>query len=114
MRKQLLSRRTIVTVVIAAVVAVGSVAGTSLAQGDGSRPATTVAAAPGGIPAGVHDVLAGLVADGTITQAQADAVQAQANAGSIDPKQLVDGGVLSAAQMRTVAAGIDQLKRSAG
>jgi hypothetical protein len=117
MRNELLSRRTLVTAAIAFAVAAGSVAGTSLAQGDGSPSVgstVATAAAPGGILAGVHDALARLVADGTITQSQADAVQEQANAGSINPKQLVDGSVLSDAQMRTVAASIDQLKRANG
>lgn len=115
MRKRLLSRRAITTAAITAAVAVGSVAGTSLAQGDGAQPAATnAAAAPGGVLAGVHDVLAALVSDRTITQSQADAVQAQANAGSIDPKQLVDAGVLSDTQMRIVATSIDQVKRSFG
>lgn len=116
MRKPLLSRRALVTAAIAAAVAVGSVAGTSLAQGDGSHQAasTTATAASGGILVGVHDALARLVSSGTITQSQADTVQEQANTGSIDPKQLVDAGVLSDAQMRTVAASIDQVKRSDG
>jgi hypothetical protein len=60
----------------------------------------------------VHEILDSLVANGKINQQQADAIQAQANAGSIDPKQLVQNGILSDAQMRSVAGRIDQLKQS--
>jgi hypothetical protein len=116
--RRILNRHVLVNAAIAAAVSAGSVAGVSLAQGNGA-PATppavstpSVTAPPGGILAGVHDVLAQLVAAGTIDQSQADAVQAQANAGSIDPKQLVDSGALSDAQMHAVAAQIDALKRS--
>jgi hypothetical protein len=113
-----LSRRTLATVAIAIAAAVGSVAGVSFAQGNGKptlTPANTQAqapAAPGSILAGVHQILSDLVAAGTITQQQANAVQAQADAGSIDPKQLVQSGVLSNAQMQTIGNRIDQLKRS--
>ena len=119
MLRRILNRQTLATTTIAITAAVGSVAGVSLAQGNGgTSPTTTVAtqpaphAQPGGILAGVHQILASLVANGTINQQQADAIQAQANAGSIDPKQLVQDGVVSDAQMRAVAAQIDQLKRS--
>ena len=119
MLRRILNRQTLATTTIAITAAVGSVAGVSLAQGNGgTSPTTTVATQPapdaqrGGILAGVHQILASLVANGTINQQQADAIQAQANAGSIDPKQLVQDGVVSDAQMRSVAARIDQLKES--
>jgi hypothetical protein len=119
MLRRILNRQTLTTTTIAITAAVGSVAGVSLAQGNSrTSPTTTVAtqpaphAQPGGILAGVHQILTSLVANGTINQQQADAIQAQANAGSIDPKQLVQNGVLSDAQMRAVAAQIDQLKQS--
>ena len=119
MLRRILNRQTLATTTIAITAAIGSIAGVSLAQGNGGNsPATTVAtqpaphAQPGGILAGVHEILDSLVTNGTINQQQADAIQAQANAGSIDPKQLVQDGVVSDAQMRAVAAQIDQLKRS--
>ena len=119
MLRRILNRQTLATTTIAITAAVGSVAGVSLAQGNGgTSPTTTVATQPapdaqrGGILAGVHQILASLVANGTINQQQADAIQTQANAGSIDPKQLVQNGVVSDAQMRSVAARIDQLKES--
>jgi hypothetical protein len=115
---RILSRRTLANVALAAAVSAGSVAGVGLAQGGGA-PATVstpspAAVLPGGILAGVHDVLAGLVASGTITQLQADAVQGQVDAGSIDPKQLVESGALSDAQMHAVADVIDQVKKASG
>jgi hypothetical protein len=109
-------RRVVAGTALAVAVAAGSIAGTSLAQGN-TTPAvrsTPAAATHGGILAGVHDALAHLVTDGTITQAGADAVQQQANAGSIDPKQLVQSGALSDTQMHAVAAAIDQVKQAAG
>jgi hypothetical protein len=113
-----LSRRALTTAAIAVVASVGSVAGVSLAQGnDPPRTISTPSAtstSPGGILADIHRVLAALVADGTISQQQADAVQAQANAGSIDPKQLVGSGTLTDPQMRAVATKIDQVKRNSG
>ena len=69
--------------------------------------------APTGILAGVHSALEALVAQGTINQNQANAVQQEADGGSIDPKVLVDRGVVSDAQMRVIAASIDRVK-SAG
>jgi hypothetical protein len=118
MSKRILTRRTLATLAVAAVAAVGSVAGTSLAQDAGTSPATstasTASATPGGILAGVGDALTRLVADGTISQSQSAAVQRQANAGSIDPKQLVQDGTLTDAQMRAVADAIDHIKQAAG
>jgi hypothetical protein len=116
MHTPILSRRILASAAIAVAIVAGSVAGTSLAQGNGSPPATSTpaTAAPGGILAGVHDALEQLVTGGTITQSQADAVQQQANEGSIDPKQLVQSGALTDAQMRVVAAVIDHVKQAAG
>ena len=70
-----------------------------------------LAVAPrGGIQAGIQQALAQLVREGTITPHQADVVEGQARSGSIDPKQLVQSGVVSDAQMRIVAAAIDRVK----
>jgi hypothetical protein len=114
MTHRILSRRTLATAAIAVAVSIGSIAGASLAQGnDPTQAVSTPSAAtasPGGILTGVHLVLAGLVADGTIDQQQADAVQSQADAGSIDPKQLVQSGTVTDSQMQAIAAKIDQLK----
>jgi hypothetical protein len=114
MTRRILSRRTLATAAIAIAASIASVTGVSLAQGNDPAPAvstpSTAPAGPGGILAGVQLVLAGLVADGTIDQRQADAVQSQANAGSIDPKQLVQSGAVTDTQMHAIAAKIDQLK----
>jgi hypothetical protein len=99
--------------VIAAAIAAGTLssAATSYA-GDGKaaqRP-TANATAPGSILPGVRGVLNSLVSQGRITQAQADAVQRQADTGTIDPKALVQSGVITDAQMHVVANGIEQVK----
>jgi hypothetical protein len=114
MTRRIFSRRTLATAAIAVAVSIGSVTGVSLAQGNDPAPAVSTPSAattsPGGILSGVHLVLAGLVSDGTIDQQQADAVQSQADAGSIDPKQLVQSGTVTDSQMHAIATKIDQLK----
>jgi hypothetical protein len=118
MTQRILNRRALATAAIAVAVSIGSVAGVSLAQGNDPAPAVSTpsatTASPGGILAGVHQVLAGLVAEGTIDQQQADAVQSQADTGSIDPKQLVQSGTVTDAEMHAIAAQIDQLKLDNG
>jgi hypothetical protein len=113
---RIFSRRALVTSAVVVAATACSVAGVSLAQGAGAGPPAPApaVAGQGGILGGVHDALARLVAAGTIDQQQADAVQAQANAGSIDPKQLVRSGTLTDAQMRTVGNVIAQIKLSYG
>jgi hypothetical protein len=114
MTPRIVSRRILATAAIAVAVSTGSIAGVGLAQGNDPAPSLSTPSAatvsPGGILAGVHQVLAGLVADGTIDQQQADAVQSQADTGSIDPKQLVQSGTLTDSQMHAIAGKIDQLK----
>ncbi|HVA52824.1 MAG TPA: hypothetical protein VNF05_04860 [Acidimicrobiales bacterium] len=104
---------TVGAAVASAIVTAGVV---SFAQGNPapSAPPPTVASAPNALMASVAQLLARLVQNGTITQSAADAVQRQANAGSIDPKSLVQSGVITDAKMRIVADGIDQLKMAAG
>jgi hypothetical protein len=53
-----------------------------------------------------------LVADGTINQHQADVLNQDIEAGSINPQDLIDGGVLTAAQMQVVNARLGAVKRS--
>ncbi len=118
MRAIVPSRRLLAGVTVAAAAGIASAAGVGYAQGDGARPAagTSVASATPvpGVLAGIHEGLAGLVAEGTIDQAQADAVQQQADAGSIDPKTLVASGVVSDPQMRAIADVIDRVKQAGG
>jgi len=116
MRSLVPKRNLLAGVVIAVVAGTASAAGVAVAQGNGTTSSvpTVTTSAPGSILAGVHHALEQLVAQGTITQPQADAVQQQADGGSIDPKTLVDSGVVSGAQMRAVANSIDQVKQAAG
>jgi hypothetical protein len=53
-----------------------------------------------------------LVEDGTIDQAQADVLRRQIDAGGIDPQELIDNGVLTAAQMQAVQARLGSAKQS--
>jgi hypothetical protein len=116
MYRRILNRRSLVTIAVALAAGTASAAGVGYAQGNGASGGTSTVSsgAPGGILAGVHSALENLVSQGMISQQQADAVQQEADAGSIDPKTLVQSGVISDAQMRVVASGIDQLKQAAG
>ncbi len=118
MRTQGTHRVLLLNVCTAGVVAVGTAAGVALAGGSGG--ATAVKATPSvqaraanPIVSGARHALAGLVAHGTIDQSQADAILRQVEAGSIDPKAVVASGLLTDAQMRSVAGALDQVKRSA-
>jgi hypothetical protein len=87
----------------------------SSAQGNPSPSVqVSVASAPNSLMSSVTQLLDQLAQNGTITQSGADAVQRQANAGSIDPRSLVQSGALTSAQMQIVGDGIDQLKMAAG
>ena len=55
-----------------------------------------------------------LIEDGTINQHQADVLRRQIDAGTIDPLELVDSGVLTAAQMQAVQARLGAVKQSLG
>ena len=84
----------------------------------GTAGAATQAPAPGAgggpVVAAADAALEQMAANGTLSRTQADAIEAQVNAGSIDPKQLVNDGVVTDAQMRTVANAIEQIKRDNG
>jgi len=69
---------------------------------------------PGQAAAAAVAAVQRLVQSGAITQAQASAVEAQIEAGSVDPGQLVSSGVLTAAQMRDVVEQIAGAKGIAG
>ena len=68
--------------------------------------------APGGVPHQFSDAVAQLVQAGTITAAQGRALDAQIATGSMDPHQMVDRGVLSAAQMAAVNDRLVAVKKS--
>ncbi|MBV8462038.1 MAG: hypothetical protein JO368_01995 [Acidimicrobiales bacterium] len=99
--------------IIAAATAAGALSSAAVSYaGDGTAAPRRAASAnaPASILPGVRGVLDSLVSQGRITQAQADAVQRQANTGTIDPKALVQSGVITDAQMHLVANGIEQVK----
>jgi hypothetical protein len=56
--------------------------------------------------------VAQLVQAGTITNAQAQVLDADIRAGSIDPEQLVAGGTLTSVQMNAVGDRLAAVKRS--
>jgi hypothetical protein len=105
-----LARRALVTVAAVAGAATLTVAGVSAAQDATSRPSRAAVAQPGGIQARIEQALTHLVRSGAITQHQADVVEGRARSGSIDPKQLVNSGVVSNAEMRIVADALDRVK----
>ena len=57
---------------------------------------------PPGLLAETRRALDALVADGTIDQSQADAVQSRVASGSVDTTEVVASGVLDEAQMQRV------------
>jgi competence protein ComGC len=77
----------------------------------GSSSAGTQAA-DARIQAAARAALQALVTAGTINQHQADAVESQVVAGSVDPNQLVSSGVLTASQMHAVNNALVQVKQS--
>jgi competence protein ComGC len=64
------------------------------------------------VQAAAKAALDGLVSNGTITRHQEDLIDAQVNAGSVDPQQLVSSGVISASQMSAVNNALIQVKQS--
>jgi hypothetical protein len=101
---------------IAIALAASASSGVALARdSSGTTPPPAVAAScgdAGGLNEEFHAALQALVADGTITQTQANTIREQGDTGSIDPRELVRDGVVSAAQMRTVADRLGDVKRN--
>jgi hypothetical protein len=60
----------------------------------------------------VRSALHDLVANGAISQSQADTVLTQVEAGSVDPAALVQGGVVDQSQMQAIMAKLAAVKRS--
>jgi len=104
---------------LAGLVLAGSISGAVVASGPAAastQPSAPASATPqsGSVLTGAVVAMERLVADGTLTRAQGDAIEQQIRAGSIDPKQLVQDGVVSDAQMRIAAAAIAQVKFASG
>ena len=70
------------------------------------------AAADARLHAAVEAALERLVRGGAIDQHQAEAIDRQIDAGSLNPEELVQHGVLSEAQMQAVANALAEVKRS--
>ena len=99
----------------------GKTAASPTVKQEGNSPADTARAAarhdgkhPGQEAAAAVTAVQRLVQSGAITQAQASAVEAQIEAGSVDPGQLVSSGVLTAAQMHAIGEQIAGAKRIFG
>jgi hypothetical protein len=125
MTRSSLSRRALATAAVAIAAGIGSMAGVSYAQdGKAANPASTTSTAQKtpsppspadrGIMPAVDQALQQLVANGTINQDQATAVEQDAAAGSIDPKTLVQSGLVNETQMQAIGNSLDQVKQAAG
>jgi hypothetical protein len=90
----------------------GESAGVKSPGTKGGSGTNDTAAADTRLHAAVQAALEGLVREGTINQHQAEVIDAQVNAGSVDPGELVARGVLSEAQMQAVANALVAVKRS--
>ena len=99
---------------IAVLVATATATGVAFAASGGTKaPALRAGArAPDSIARAAHAALQQLVANGTIDQVQADAIERQVVAGSIDPAALVASGTVNRTQMRAVAHTLRQVKLS--
>jgi hypothetical protein len=99
------------TATAAGVAFAGSNGGRPVA-GKGSAPSASAALAPDQIASAARTALDRLVANGTIDQAQADTIEQQVEAGSVDPRALIDARTVNQAQMQAVADALNQAKRS--
>jgi len=86
----------------------------TIAAADGAKTANSRPAPARSVVVAATAGVGRLVDDGTITRQQADSIDRQITTGSIDPKQLVDGGIVTEPQMRAVADVITAVKRSGG
>ena len=111
-------RRLAAQAVIAIMVVAATAAGVALADTGASTPiappVAETSAAPDPIASRAQVALDGLVSHGTINQSQADTIEQNVVAGSIDPRTLVADGLVTDAQMQAVGATLDRVKRSAG
>jgi hypothetical protein len=86
---------------------------TGLAQGAGGTAGSGSDKSPGGdVEQRFIAAVQSRVTDGTISQAQADTIEDQIRAGSVDSQQLIDAGVVTAAQMQAVGDSLKAVKQS--
>jgi hypothetical protein len=76
------------------------------------EPSAPEAGVPAGLLAETQRALDALVADGTIDQSQASAVQSRVASGSIDTTEVVSSGVLDEVQMQRVNEVLRAIKSS--
>lgn len=111
-------KRQLATATLAVLVLAGSAAGGAIANGSAASakqsPAPAGAGAGGPVLVGAVAAIERLVSAGTLTARQGNAIEQEIRSGSIDPKALVDAGVVSDGQMRAAAAAIDQVKAAGG
>jgi hypothetical protein len=88
--------------VAAAIVGQSALADSGGNAGAPAKAKAAAAPAPGGVPHQFLDAVAQLVQAGTINAAQGRALDAQIETGSMDPRQMVSRGVLTASQMAAV------------
>jgi hypothetical protein len=101
--------------VAAALLLLTSAGAVAVAYADTTTPTAlhqAAAGSKGSVTQHAYMALQALVTRGTINQSQADAVQRQVLAGSVDPKVLVDSGTLSNDRMRLVAGTLEAVKRA--
>jgi hypothetical protein len=94
--------------------AAGGPASGDRSSGDGAKQGASAAGkSPGGdVPQIFINAVQSRVTDGTISQSQADAIEAQVRTGSIDPQQIVASGVVTQAQMDAVSSSLRTAKES--
>jgi hypothetical protein len=86
----------------------------NIASPSGKTPSSTAdsEAADARVQAAATAAVQGLVTAGTINRHQADAIDNQIDAGTVDPNSLVASGLLSQAQMQAVNNALIQVKQS--
>jgi hypothetical protein len=112
-------RRLAAVAATAVLVATATVAGVAFAASGGDHPASTkaptasaAARAPDAVVRAARTALQRLVADGTINQTQADAIERHVVAGFVDPAALIADGTVTRTQMLAVAHTLDLVKES--
>jgi hypothetical protein len=110
------TRRPAALAVTAVMLATATAVGVAFASG-GTHPHKAHAPgassrAPDATTRAAHTALQRLVANGTISQSQAAAIQRQVAAGSIDPAALIAAGTVNATQMHAIAHALTQVKES--
>jgi hypothetical protein len=81
-------------------------------SGKGEGSANEIANADAKLHAAAEAAVEGLVRDGTIDQHQAEVIDVQIDAGTVNPEELVQRGVLGEAQMQAAANALGEVKRS--